>query len=576
MNTIRVNLAENSYEVQIGSGLLDGVAEGLKVLRFSDKAVVITNPHIKRLYGDLLISNLEAAGFTTAVLEVPDGEEYKSLDEAAKLYQQLSDFQAERMTPILALGGGVIGDLSGFVAATYLRGVPLVQLPTTLLAQVDSSVGGKTAVNHGHLKNNIGAFYQPKLVIADIATLDTLPKSEFTNGLAEVIKYGIIRDKELFYLLQNRLERITTLNQRFIEEAIVRCISIKAEITEKDEKDLGLRNILNFGHTMGHAIEIAANYRIKHGRAVAMGMVAAAMISQKMGILATADLEKIKTVILAAGLPLKFPRLDIEKIIEAMEHDKKKAGGKIRFILPKTIGEVLNSRRSKFRNRKTSNQGNGVKNPRICVSIVENNLGLVKKIEPDVDLFEMRLDLIGPEWRNLVKFLKKPWIACNRSREEGGKGDPDEQKRIDKLLRAAEAGASIVDIEFRSRNLKEIVPLIRAKARCLISYHDAVETPVYETLVSIVESQIKAGADICKIVTTARKWQDNLTVLKLIRHFPETRMIAFAMGEEGRISRILAPLAGGYLTYACAEPGLESAAGQIPLAELKEMYGYLL
>ncbi|HEX7475882.1 MAG TPA: 3-dehydroquinate synthase [Dehalococcoidales bacterium] len=336
-----MNLAQNRYEVQIGSGLLEGTAEKLKGLGFTHKAVVITNPEVKRLYGDLLISNLEAAGFTTALLEVPDGEEYKSLDEASKLYQQLSDFQAERMTPVLALGGGVIGDLAGFVSATYLRGIPLVHLPTTLLAQVDSSVGGKTAVNQGHLKNNIGAFYQPKLVIADIATLKTLPKREFTNGLAEVIKYGIIKDKELFYLLQNKLERLTTLNPRFIEEAVVRCISIKAEITEKDEKDLGLRNILNFGHTVGHAIEIVSNYRIKHGRAVATGMVAAATISQKMGILTNSDLEDIKTVISAAGLPVKFPRLVIEKIIEAMEHDKKKLGGRIRFILPKTIGEVL-------------------------------------------------------------------------------------------------------------------------------------------------------------------------------------------------------------------------------------------
>ncbi|HEX7475881.1 MAG TPA: type I 3-dehydroquinate dehydratase [Dehalococcoidales bacterium] len=213
--------------------------------------------------------------------------------------------------------------------------------------------------------------------------------------------------------------------------------------------------------------------------------------------------------------------------------------------------------------------------PRICVSIVENNLELVKEIEPDVDLFEMRLDLIGPEWTDLVKFVKKPWIACNRSQEEGGKGDSDEVKRIEELLWAVEAGAGIVDIEFQTRNLKEIVPPIKAKAQCLISYHDTIETPAYETLVGIVESQIKAGADICKIVTSAQNLQDNLTILKLLNHFPETRIIAFAMGDEGRISRILAPLAGGYLTYACAGPGRESAAGQIPLAEMKEMYGYL-
>jgi 3-dehydroquinate synthase len=239
------------------------------------------------------------------------------------------------------LGGGVIGDLAGFVAATYMRGMPLVQLPTTLLAQVDSSVGGKTAVNHGQIKNNVGVFYQPKAVIADIDTLNTLPKIELENGLAEVIKYGLIRDKELLHIVRSKIERLKSLTPRLVEEAVARCVSIKAEITEKDEKDLGLRNILNLGHTVGHAVEAVSHYEIKHGQAVAIGMVAAAGIAQKMGILPIDDMEAIKEVIAGAGLPIKLAGLDIDKIGEAMEHDKKKTDGKLRFILPKSIGEVL-------------------------------------------------------------------------------------------------------------------------------------------------------------------------------------------------------------------------------------------
>lgn len=216
-----------------------------------------------------------------------------------------------------------------------------------------------------------------------------------------------------------------------------------------------------------------------------------------------------------------------------------------------------------------------MKKPRLCLTILENNPAAVREIEPEVDLFEVRLDLIGPGWPALVQSLKKPWIACNRSAQEGGKGDPSEVKRVEELLRAAEAGACIVDIEHRTRDLDRIVPLIKARAKCLISYHDVIETPAYEILVGIAESQIKAGADICKIVTTAQRFEDNITVLKLIRHFPAVKMVSFAMGENGRTSRILSPLAGGYFTYACLAPGKESASGQIPVKEMKEIYGYL-
>jgi 3-dehydroquinate dehydratase I len=216
-----------------------------------------------------------------------------------------------------------------------------------------------------------------------------------------------------------------------------------------------------------------------------------------------------------------------------------------------------------------------MKKPRICVTLVENNLKAMKEIEHEIDLFEIRLDLIGPDWPELVKFIKKPWIACNRSHDEGGKGNIDQVKRVEELIWAAEVGACVVDIEYRTANLKEVLPIIKSKAKCMLSFHDMVETPSYDTLVRVAEGQIKAGADICKIVTTAHRFEDNLTMLKLIKKFPETKMVAFSMGEAGRISRILAPLAGGYYTYACMDLGKESASGQIPIKEMLEIYEIL-
>jgi 3-dehydroquinate dehydratase-1 len=216
-----------------------------------------------------------------------------------------------------------------------------------------------------------------------------------------------------------------------------------------------------------------------------------------------------------------------------------------------------------------------MKKPRICVTLVENNLETVKELEPLIDLFELRLDLIGPEWTELAKFIKKPWIACNRSFEEGGRGNPNDVSRIEELLWAAEAGACIVDIEYRTKNLKDVIATIKSKAQCLISFHDMIGTPSYDTLVGIAEGQLKAGADICKIVVTAQNFEDNLPILRLIRAFPKAKMVAFAMAEAGTLSRILSPLAGGYFTYACVEAGKESAVGQVPVKKLIEIYQYL-
>jgi len=341
MKKVKVGLGKNSYEIHIGPGIITQVGHWLKESGFSDKLVIITNPVVKRLYGETLEQNLTREGFRVSMLQVPDGEEQKSLETAGRLYHELSNSYAERTTPILALGGGVIGDLAGFVAATYLRGVPLVQIPTTLLAQVDSSIGGKVAVNHGQLKNKIGAFYQPRLVMSDISTLRTLHPRELANGLAEVIKSAVIWDKEFFAYLEENLDEIKSLDVRHLEEMVFRTAEIKAEVVEKDEKDLGLRNILNYGHTIGHAIESAADFKVGHGESVAIGMLAAAKISNRLGILDINEVTRLRNLIKRANLATEIPNLDLDRIIQAMGHDKKIIGGKIRFVLPKAIGDVF-------------------------------------------------------------------------------------------------------------------------------------------------------------------------------------------------------------------------------------------
>ncbi len=341
MKKVRVKLDSNSYDIHIGSGILSQTGCQLKENGFVDKVVVITSPIVKSRYGDALQRSLTQAGFTVTTLLVPDGEEQKSLATAGRLYLELANCFAERTTPILALGGGVIGDLAGFVAATYLRGVPLIQIPTTLLAQVDSSIGGKVAVNHGQLKNEIGAFYQPRLVITDIDTLRTLDPKTLSDGLAEVIKYGVIRDKKLFIYLEENMNGIRSFDAGTLEEIVSRSVEIKAAVVAKDETDLGLRVILNYGHTVGHAIESASDFKIEHGEAVAIGMLTAARISNEMGILDRSELVRLESLIKTAGLPTKIPDLEIEKLTAVMQHDKKVLKGKIRFILPKSLGEVF-------------------------------------------------------------------------------------------------------------------------------------------------------------------------------------------------------------------------------------------
>ena len=341
MKRVRVRLGENGYNIHIGPGLLTQTEARLKQTGFSDKLVIITDPTVKSLYGNNLKQSLTSSGFEVLLLEVAEGEEQKSLETAGRLYHELTDLYAERITPILALGGGVIGDLAGFVAATYLRGVPLIQIPTTLLAQLDSSIGGKVAVNHGLLKNKIGAFYHPRLVITDITTLKSLPTAEVSDGLAEAIKYGVIWDKELFTYIERNLDQIKSLDDGVLETMVSRAAKIKAEVVEKDERDFGLRQILNYGHTVGHAIESVSDFKVPHGGAVAIGMLVAARISNKMGILDQKEVSRLKKIIAGAGLPTELPGIERERLTRAIKHDKKVLQGKIKFVLPRTIGDVF-------------------------------------------------------------------------------------------------------------------------------------------------------------------------------------------------------------------------------------------
>jgi len=256
------------------------------------------------------------------------------------LYQRLTEVYAERTTPVIALGGGVIGDLAGFVAATYMRGVPLVQVPTTLLAQVDSSIGGKTAVDYGRLKNMIGAFYQPCLVVADVDTLKTLPEIEFANGMAEAIKMAAIMSKDLFEYIERNIDKARALDTTVLEEIVYRNAELKAKVVAEDEKESGSRAILNFGHTVGHAVEAVSGFGLKHGQAVAIGMVAEAKISNRVGRMKEEDVIRLKEVIEKTGLPVDVPSLDISEVMTAMRHDKKVTGSKVRFVLLNTIGDA--------------------------------------------------------------------------------------------------------------------------------------------------------------------------------------------------------------------------------------------
>jgi 3-dehydroquinate synthase len=341
MQRLSIDLGERSYEILIGPGLRKRAGEFLKAVFNPSRVVIITHPSINSLYGEEVMENFVAQGWTTDIIEVPEGESSKNLGQAEKLYDHLLELNCDRKSVLVALGGGVIGDLVGFVAATYQRGIPFVQMPTTLLSQVDSSVGGKTAVNHPKGKNMIGAFYQPRLVVADLETLRTLPAKEYRAGLAEIVKYGVISDPELFEFLETRYKEILNLDHHCLSKIIETSCAIKAKVVEKDERESHYRMILNFGHTLGHAIESLTNYsRFIHGEAVAMGMVRAAELSRSMGKCSEEVPRRLEALLKNLGLLVDMPELDSTAIIESLYHDKKTMDQKIKFILVKEFGSI--------------------------------------------------------------------------------------------------------------------------------------------------------------------------------------------------------------------------------------------
>ena len=340
---VRVELGERSYDIMIGDGLLSQATEWLRPLKLGKHGVIITDTNVAPLYGESLRESLKAAGFLVEMLDVSAGEESKSLRQANRLFEKLPSLGMDRQSFVIALGGGVVGDLAGFVAASYMRGIALVQMPTTLLAQMDSSVGGKVGVNLPQGKNLVGAFYQPRLVLADTGTLATLPERELRAGFAEVIKHGAIRDAEFFTWLEREYQRVLKLDSAAVTHAVKRCCEIKAEVVSADERESGLRAILNFGHTIGHAMEALSEYvGLLHGEAISIGMRFAAHLSVKRAGLAQAEADRLEALIAASGLPTRLgQKYEVDQIMAAMRLDKKARNGKLRFVLLKRLGETI-------------------------------------------------------------------------------------------------------------------------------------------------------------------------------------------------------------------------------------------
>lgn len=343
-SVIPVNLPQNPYEIAIAPGSLSQLGSYLNQLNLGKKILLVSNPDIFSYYGECAINSLKNAGFEVFSHLLPEGETHKILDSIAQIYDTALENRLERSSTMVALGGGVIGDMTGFAAATWLRGINFVQVPTTLLAMVDASIGGKTGVNHPQGKNLIGAFHQPRLVLIDPQVLKTLPIREFRAGMAEVIKYGVIWDADLFTKLEqaDRLDDIASLSEELLQIILTRSCQAKADVVGKDEREAGLRAILNYGHTIGHAIESLTGYSlINHGEAVAMGMVAAGKIATKLQMWTQAEEIRQNKLIEKAALSIKIPTdLDSEAVIETLQTDKKVKAGKVRFILPTEIGKV--------------------------------------------------------------------------------------------------------------------------------------------------------------------------------------------------------------------------------------------
>jgi 3-dehydroquinate synthase len=344
MRTFRVELGPDAHPVHVGAGALDQIGRlACEAGLTAGRALIVTDSNVARLYGERAAASLAAVGFAPRTLEVAAGEQSKSSATLERVYDAIVEAELDRNSAVFALGGGVIGDLAGFAAATYMRGVALVQLPTTMVAQVDSALGGKTAINHPRAKNLIGAFYQPRLVVADVATLQSLPEREFREGLAEVIKYAAIMDAPMVEELEHGLDEIMRREPVALERMVARSLQHKATIVASDAREGGLRKILNYGHTAGHALEASSGYgHFLHGEAVAIGMVAAGRLSQASAGLSADEAERLERLIARAGLPTAMPPgWRGEEFARAMRLDKKRSGDGVEFVLLDRLGHAL-------------------------------------------------------------------------------------------------------------------------------------------------------------------------------------------------------------------------------------------
>ncbi len=342
MNRIKVHLERKvsaSYDIHIGRDILDRLALILSKNNWGSRYYIVTDSVVSHLHGDRVMGVLDRVGLAVEKIEFRAGEAFKNIQTCIDVSEQLAGRGADRTSALVALGGGVVGDVTGLVASLYMRGIPYVQVPTTLLAQVDSSIGGKTGVDTPSAKNMLGTFHQPRAVFIDMDFLETLPEREFTNGLAEIVKYGIIEDPDLLEDLQSGAETLRRRDPRFLETVISRSCRIKKAIVEIDETERGLRRILNFGHTVGHALEAESSYALSHGEAVSLGMAAATILSERMGYLSAEDRAHVLSVIRRIGLPDRIPAaLDTDGVLSRLKRDKKKAGESIHFVLLKKPG----------------------------------------------------------------------------------------------------------------------------------------------------------------------------------------------------------------------------------------------
>ena len=336
---VDVNLGSRSYRIVVASGALQSVGERLRELRLGSRAALVSDGAVMRLYGKTVVASLESAGFTVTTIDVPEGEAAKTLAVAEHCWDRLLTAGLDRTSTVLALGGGAVGDVAGFAAATYMRGINFIQLPTTVLAQVDASIGGKTAIDHPLGKNMIGAFHQPRLVVVDPAVARTLPEREFRSGLAEIVKHGIVLDADYFAELERDLAPLAARDLGVLERIIGGSCRLKASVVERDEREAELRHVLNYGHTIGHALEAATGYtRYAHGEAVSLGIVAEARLARRLGIADDETTTRQERMLETLGLPVRAPSIDVEPIVSAMARDKKAKDGRVPFVLAPRIG----------------------------------------------------------------------------------------------------------------------------------------------------------------------------------------------------------------------------------------------